>query len=473
MKKTLKQSKRGLTFSLDQSENFPIGMKYRYFINKESGEIIIIPDKNGKHTVSRKKSGKRLKPLFDIRSKEVKELCIHAEYMEVVVETHRIIVKTYVKKHTCCKIINFQGKESLSQTGEIVLERAVGQSDITYNSKKDTGTFDQEIEEVYRVASFFSGAGLLDYSFKDPHFKFVYAADFDENACETYRHNIGSHIVCKDIREIKSEEVPDADIMLAGICCQGYSNSNRKSSNTEKGRSKRLLVDDFIRIVKERIPKIFVIENVEQFLTKEKGLYYRKVKEGLPQYEITKTILNDGEIGGYTLRKRMILIGSLIGKIEIPKIKLHIRKCVRDALSKVNENWPNFHDVSIPSKDTIKKMMYVPQGGNWRDIPTEICTFSPSTHSDRYRRLSWDELAPTIVNWRKVIMMPPVGNRILSVSEAAALMGLDKDFKIYGKTLDSRQQQIGNGVTQQMGRLIKDTILKALNQFSQIINYRK
>ncbi len=49
-------------------------------------------------------------------------------------------------------------------------------------------------------------------------------------------------------------------------------------------------------------------------------------------------------------------------------------------------------------------------------------------HSDVYRRLSADEPSVTINNWRKINLMPPSGNRILSVSEAAAIMELDKNF---------------------------------------------
>ena len=67
----------------------------------------------------------------------------------------------------------------------------------------------------------------------------------------------------------------------------------------------------------------------------------------------------------------------------------------------------------------------------------------------------------TITNWRKVLLMPPEGNRILSVSEAAAIMGLNKNFKFLG-TLDERQQQVGNGVTQAIAMFIKSIVKNAL-----------
>lgn len=66
MHKKLRKSSRGLTFSID--DNNLIGTKYRYFIDKKKKNIIIVPDVQGNMTVSRKRSGKRFKALYDIRS---------------------------------------------------------------------------------------------------------------------------------------------------------------------------------------------------------------------------------------------------------------------------------------------------------------------------------------------------------------------------------------------------------------------
>ena len=55
----------------------------------------------------------------------------------------------------------------------------------------------------------------------------------------------------------------------------------------------------------------------------------------------------------------------------------------------------------IPKPETVVKMQYVPQGGNWKDIPKDIFSYGPHTHSDIMRRLSYDEIAPTITNVRK------------------------------------------------------------------------
>lgn len=490
--KKIKKSDRGLTFSLS-NDQATIGSRYDYFVDKERKEIVIIKNPAGRLKVSRKRSGVGFKPLYDIRSTEVRKLCSEADYMQVEALDDKIIVHTYQKVIQISKSIHSNIVHIADiigeKTGEIILDMAAGTdvplcefghptlwndayfeslcSQIPLSRKKK-----KELKQVYTVVSLFSGAGLLDYSFRDPRIRFVYAVDFDKDACNTYRENIGEHVVCKDIRQVGADEVPDSDICIGGPCCQGYSNANRRNIDGEMSREKRLLIEDYIRIVKEKQPKVFVIENVPQFFTKEDGRYIEKVTESLSDaYEITCHTIIDSGVGGYTARKRAIVIGSRIGKIELPSARLTTVKTVRDALSKVDSEWFNFNDVTEPKKETALAMSYVRAGGNWKDIPESVHKFGKDTHSDRFRRLSWDEVAPTIVNWRKVCMMPPEGNRILSVSEAAALMGLDKNFKVLGSSLGGRQQQIGNGVTQAIGRFVKKYVLEALDKNAGILQF--
>ena len=138
---------------------------------------------------------------------------------------------------------------------------------------------------------------------------------------------------------------------------------------------------------------------------------------------------------------------------------------LKDALSPIDPSWPNYKDVSVSSADTVTRMSFVPQGGNYTSIPTEYQTDSKNRHSCTYRRLSLDEPAPTLVNWRKPPLIHPTENRTLTVAEAKALQGLPKRFKVCG-TLGQMQQQIGNCVPIAIGKYIKNTLLKLLNAFS-------
>lgn len=480
MKKEIKSSKRGLTFSLS-SKDIAIGTKYRYVVDKKKQEIAIILDEAGTMTVSRKRAGKVFKPLFDIRSKEVKELVASADYLEVEVLNDRIIVHTYKKAKVGIfrrKVVSIEEVMGV-KTGEIYLRKASGADCGCYQytisdwlnsmapgvgSETITST-SAEVKQVYDVVSLFSGAGMFDKAWLDSgRFRFVYANDFDKNVLDTYRSNIGNHIVCKDVRDVRAEELPFADVFLASPCCQAFSNSNRHNQDSEEAEEKRLLVDEVVRLVKEKNPKVFCIENVPQMLTKDDGMYLSHVLDGLADYAFTVQVVKDHEVGGYSKRERAIIIGSKIGKIELPKMRILTYRTVKEALSKVDACWYNYSDVTNPSDKTREKMSYVPQGGNWRDIPAEIGGYGPNTQSNIMRRLKEDEPSITLSNFRKSNILHPTENRILTVSEAAAIMGLDKNFKFISDSLSAMQQMVANGVTQAISKFVRNAVLHKLDE---------
>ena len=485
-KKKIKASKRGLTFSLDESD-VEIGARYRYVVDKNKNEILIILDENGPLKVSKKKSGRKLKPLFDLRSMEVKQAIGCADYLEVEIQDGKIVVSTYQKFQS--RVCSLKGKVcSISdvlgiKTNEIILpiQMAVGaeyDSDVLKgfvsgflslsggDCSESIKTVAKDITKVYDVVSLFSGAGLFDKAWTDGgRFRFVYANDFCKDVIATYQYNIGDHIVCKDIRDVEPNELPFADVFSTSPCCQAFSNANRRDIESESGATKRLLVDEVVRLAKEKKPKVVVIENVPQFLTKEDGLYIGRVIDGLSDYEISAQVIKDHEVGGYSTRARCILIASRIGKIELPKVKCVTYKTVRDALSKVDATWYNYEDVTIPSDKTKEKISYVPQGGNWKDIPAEIGGYGPNTQSNIMRRLSWDKPSITLSNFRKSNILHPEENRILTVAEAASIMGLDHNFRFISKSLSAMQQMVANGVTQAIGKFVKNAVLKRLDEY--------
>lgn len=485
--KRIKKSIRGLTFALREDE-VKIGSHYRYVVDIVKKEILIILDESGDMTVSKKRTGKKVKPLFDIRKKEVRDLVSSADYLEIEVKDDCIIVYTRRKAKQSSKVVksNIVSIEEVlgRRTGKIVipLAMAVGSENYQYtiedymeslimannvsNISKDVVA--QEVNRVYDIVSLFSGAGLFDKAWlSGGKFRFVYANDFAEEVAETYRYNIGNHMHVGDIRNVSIEDIPDADVTIGGPCCQAYSNANRRNQKSEEAEEKRLLIDDYARLVKSNV---WVVENVPTILTKEQGLYFDRLCNALSDYEITATVVTDCEVGGYSKRKRAIIIGSKIGKIELPQMKVLTPATVKDALSKVNASWFNFNDVTIPSEKTRIKMSFVPQGGNWQDIPEEYNTYGPNTQSNIMRRLKSDEPAITLSNFRKSNILHPTENRIVSVSEAAAIMGLEKDFRFIGG-LSAKQQMVANGVTQAIGKLVRNAVEKALDQFYQGVHF--
>lgn len=495
MIKKIKKSSRGLTFSLPELK---IGSRYQYRIDIKNKQVIMVPNENGAVIVSKKKSGDNIKPLLDLRKSEIRDLVSKADYIELELFANGNIVAKIVQKIKSQKsnIISLQeiiGNKVSEFLITPELLQASGSpryisSGCSQKSIQDDTYFEylyqsipsyfknkkperKEIKRVYDVISLFSGAGMFDKAFLGERFRFVYGIDFEPAAVETYKRNIGNHIECRDIRTVSPEELPSCDVVIGGPCCQAYSSANRHNQNTEEAEEKRLLIDDYIRLTKAKNPKVWVIENVPEIMTKDQGFYLQRILDGLSEYEVSAVIVNDSKVGGYSKRKRAIIIGSKIGKIELPE-QCESEKTVREALSKVDASWYNYNDVTIPREDTRFRMSFVPQGGNWRDIPKEYTPmYGEKTHSSIMRRLKEDEPSITLTNYRKSNILHPTEDRILTVSEAAAISGLDKDFEFLG-SLSEKQQMVANGVTQAVGRFVKHTILKALDQ-SNILVFAK
>ena len=471
--KRLRSSKRGLTFSISPGETYYPGSHFTYEVRSTC--IIIHPSKEGS-TVSRKKSGNIVKALFDIRSREVREAVASSTYMEMEVREDRIIVRCI--RQVRSKIISIEKvlKEfSVPSTtldmaagldGQMTIFEYLDSLDSFHDTftEADSETLRQDLKQVFTVMSLFSGAGMLDWPFyKDPAFQIKFACDYNKDACESYKRNIGDHIKYGDVREVHGNGEP-YNLIIGGPSCKPFSASNRRKMLASHEDVD--LVNEYIRITKENAPDVFVIENVPQFLTSNDGEYLARVMNHLGRdYQISSIVVCDSNVGGYTLRKRAIVIGSKIGKIFLPDIKIHPVKTVKEALSKVSEKWFNFHDLTKSRPDTVRKMAMVRPGHNFKDIPEY--RDNELMHSDRYYRLAPDRPSPTIVNWRKLPLIHPTENRTLTVAEASALMGFDSEFTFLG-SLDSRQQQCGNGCPFSIGKLVKNTVKKALQNYYQV-----
>lgn len=472
--KKLKTSRRGLTFSFDETERFYPGSHYTYFITDT--QIVIYATDSGTMTVSRKKTGKKIKSLLDIRKKSVVEKVQKADFMEVSFEGDQIIVhlrkaaKSYQKCNNIYSIADILDSSICSTYHVPISMLAAGceYQQLTINDwlsnnidNSSVGKVKNDLKKVFSVISLFSGAGMLDYPFYlDKNFDICFACDNDHGATKTYKENIGGNVFCGNIKEVSG--LKKSDVVIGGPSCKAFSNANRSTTRLLE-HPDYFLVKEYIRIVKESKPSIFVIENVPEFITANDGDLLNAVIQELPEYETTANMICDADVGGYTSRKRVFLIGSKIGKIILPAMKVFPRKTVREALSKVDSSWFNYDDITVSRPETVKKMSYIRNGHNWEDVPTELR--GKSMHSSYLRRLEPNSISPTLTNFRKTCLLPPVEspnpNRILTVAEASALSGFPKEFHFLGK-LSERQQQVGNGVPFAMGEFVKNAIKKAL-----------
>ena len=120
------------------------------------------------------------------------------------------------------------------------------------------------IKKKPTIVSLFAGCGGLDLGFINAGFKIIWANDFFKDAVETYKKNIGNHIIEGDITQISSSEIPDNfDVLLGGFPCQGFSIANKKRGMHDE---RNFLYREMLRIIRDKKPKIFVAENVKGLL---------------------------------------------------------------------------------------------------------------------------------------------------------------------------------------------------------------
>ncbi|MDO4507645.1 MAG: DNA (cytosine-5-)-methyltransferase, partial [Spirochaetales bacterium] len=164
-----------------------------------------------------------------------------------------------------------------------------------------------------KVVSLFSGAGGMDIGFLNAGFEIVWANDFFEDAVNSYRKNIGKHMIHGDITRISSDNIPDgADVIIGGFPCQGFSIANTRRNMQDK---RNFLYKEMLRIIEDKKPKFFVAENVKGLLSMEDGKVIEMIKSDFESlgYIVEARLLNAAEYGVPQARERADIIGNRLG----------------------------------------------------------------------------------------------------------------------------------------------------------------
>lgn len=172
------------------------------------------------------------------------------------------------------------------------------------------------------AVSLFSGAGGMDVGFRRAGFDILWANDFDKAAVETYRRNIGDHVLLGDIDEYIPllSQFEGADCLFGGPPCQGFSVAGKMALDDPRSQ----LVKSYMRAVEVVRPRAFVMENVKALGTLSK---FKQVRDELRQYaaklgyRTELHILNSKDFGVPQARQRVFFVGFL----EASTIQFEIR----------------------------------------------------------------------------------------------------------------------------------------------------
>lgn len=156
----------------------------------------------------------------------------------------------------------------------------------------------------------FAGIGGIRLGFEYVGGHCVFSSEFDEDACTTYEANFGEH-PSGDITKIDASDIPDFDILLAGFPCQAFSIIGKKEgfANETCGT----LFFDIERILCEKKPPAFMLENVRNLTAHDKGNTFRVIKEHLEAlgYHVHAKVLNALDFGVPQRRQRIFIVGFL------------------------------------------------------------------------------------------------------------------------------------------------------------------
>lgn len=166
------------------------------------------------------------------------------------------------------------------------------------------------------IVSLFSGCGGMDlgfmggFEFLDKHYRrlpnaVIWANDNNEAACDSYRENLGDHIICGEIGDCLPSLPKDADILLGGFPCQDVSvNGKRQRENG----SRTVLYRTMIEAIEVTKPAVFVAENVRGLLSSEFG--NRVLSDfNLPGYTVTCSLYLASDYEVPQRRLRLIIVG--------------------------------------------------------------------------------------------------------------------------------------------------------------------
>ncbi|WP_083502977.1 DNA (cytosine-5-)-methyltransferase [Bathymodiolus septemdierum thioautotrophic gill symbiont] len=141
----------------------------------------------------------------------------------------------------------------------------------------------------------------------------VFSSEIDKNACASYELNFGVNPY-SDIREVN--ELPDFNFLLAGFPCQSFSYAGKRKGF---GDTRGTLFFDVERILNQKKPDYFLLENVRGLITHDKGRTYQTIKEKLEAigYSVDYLLLNSSNYDVPQNRVRIYILGVMNKELNL------------------------------------------------------------------------------------------------------------------------------------------------------------
>lgn len=345
------------------------------------------------------------------------------------------------------------------------------------------------------VVDLFCGCGGLTLGLVAAGYRPTLAIDSWSAALETYRRNIGDHVHQADIAAVPP--LPECDLIVGGPPCQGFSSAGLRHD----GDTRNSLVRDFASIIAKELPKAFIFENVEGFLTAGDGKYVRDLLEPTiaAGYWVHLRKVNAANFGVPQHRKRVIAIGGLgfdpgfpafthqafgAPGADLARVGWQRARTVGETISDLPRpateapGVPTGHWFRPLAGDDLTRARLLGPGQTMRDLPEELWHRSYRRRALRrvmdgtptekrggppagVRRLKADEPSKSITSGSLHDFLHPTEDRALTLREAARLQTFPDGFNFSGSQSE-RIQMVGNSVPPALAEVIGRFLLARL-----------
>lgn len=342
----------------------------------------------------------------------------------------------------------------------------------------------------------FCGVGGLTHGLEQAGIDVRLGVDKDGSCAYPYETNNRARFLEADIADVTPVEIQEAlagaEITLLAGCapCQPFSTYSRKAERAQRGSRRGRggaddwkLVRTFGNLVMDVNPHLVTMENVPPLADQEIFHDFLALLE--TRYSVAFDIIECQSIGLPQTRKRLVLVASRLGPINLIQFGRH-RTTVRDTIFDLppisaGDIDPSdaLHRASRLSPLNLQRIRASRPGGTWRDWPAELkagCHVRPSgaTYPSVYGRMQWDEPAPTITTqafgFGNGRFGHPEQDRAISLREAAMLQGFPRHYAFAAPNqpiiFSTMGRLIGNAVPvplgEAIGLMLQDHVRRAL-----------
>lgn len=303
------------------------------------------------------------------------------------------------------------------------------------------------MNDKLKIIDLFAGIGGIRLGFEKIGAECVFSSEWDKHAQDMYEENFGERPL-GDINEINPKDIPDHDFLLAGFPCQPFSIAGKQLGFAD---TRGTLFFNIEKILEEKRPYGFLLENVSRLVTHDKGRTFKVIIDKLENlgYTVHYKVLNTIDFGLPQLRKRIYIVGfkdKIHFQFPIPDGKKILLEEILEPEDKIPDNY--YVSDSIREKRLSKVKPNAPYPSIWHEnIGGNI---SALPHSCALRAGgSYNYL---LVN----------GERRLTGREMLRLQGFPDSFKINVAYTQVRKIA-GNTVTVKVIEKIAEQIKKAID----------